>query len=501
MVKILKYGDFMSRKFFTLFFLLIAMSALFSGTAFAADLTIDDAYLLANPGPYDVGAHAHNVGDTLTIAASSPVTITGNFYNGLIIDCAPGTYLIVDTLQLEPGAVDASTITFHGASNTLYVVGNSNYIIGATNHPGIAVGPGTTLTFDGDNESLLNVWSSGPFTPTSTAAAIGGYAGEACGAIIIENTTLLASCYGSGAGIGGGANSTGGSVTVNEVPGVILNGFNAESFGGGAGVGGGAGGYIDNINIHGGASLARSYSGGAGVGGGLNSSSGTITIDGGSIFGQSVTGAGIGSGSNIGGTNTGIINISGDYAGGYSSDGGAGIGGGLFSGAGIINISGGEVSGTGLNATGLGAGAGGAGGTLQISGDAFIFAEGDGTFSDIGAGLSSFTLGGLAELYTYNGLVSPSLVTTHSPEPGTILPAANTNLVGVGDAYGSTSPAGMELICVYGYFTDRSVARIAVNPQTGDSGVNLYLIVLISLIAVLFLCLTVLIKKKVVKEK
>ncbi|MDC7290426.1 InlB B-repeat-containing protein [Blautia schinkii] len=115
--------------------------------------------------------------------------------------------------------------------------------------------------------------------------------------ILVGNGELIAKGGMNGAGIGGGANGSGGLITIGGNVSVTATGGTNS-----AGIGGGANGSGGSITIEGNASVKASSSGKAGIGGGSNGESGNIVIQGNAFVeatgGQS--GAAIGSGSNKG---------------------------------------------------------------------------------------------------------------------------------------------------------------------------------------------------------
>ena len=151
------------------------------------------------------------------------------------------------------------------------------------------------------------------------------------------------------AGIGGGYNGDGGTVTIHGGKVTATGGY------GGAGIGGGYKGAGGTVTINGGTVNATGGNGGAGIGGGYKGAGGTVTIHGGTV---TATG-----GSDDMGT-------------------GAGIGGGSIGDGGTVTINGGTVTAT--NATdgepGIGGGNGGGSGSFrtqeagEAKGSAMIFA-------------------------------------------------------------------------------------------------------------------------------
>ena len=491
----------MKKKLLLAFLVTILVALVVPAVTLAADETIDDAYITANPGPYDLAVHTP--GDVITITTSQPVTLfsTVSPIAGIQIVCTGNVDLSIDSVFVNCLTYNVSPLTFTGTGNTVTVIGNSILVADYT-QPGIRIEAGAEVTFEGNNTGTQLVGQSGDSSDdgTGTAAGIGGGDGNAAGTIIINGSDIQGRATGQGAGVGGGNGAAGGTVTVNDgwlegysygggagIGGgmdasgatFISNGgrVTAEATGGGAGVGGGARGEGGVITINDGDVWGSSLSSGAGIGGGNSSgadgsgNAGTITIEGGTVRGESTSGAGIGSGY-LAQTNTGSITITGGDVTGTASNNGAGIGGGAYSSAGTIDISGGEVTATSTSGRGLGSGDFWGGGSLAIDGLALVYADGDVTLADIGSSFSSFTISGDAEVFAANGNIDGSLVTTHAAEPGTELTGGD--VTGAGAAYLFTSPSGWES-ALGGYFAERTAAT---NPRTGDSRSNILFVLL-----------------------
>ncbi len=187
----------------------------------------------------------------------------------------------------------------------------------------------------------------------------------------------------NGPGIGGMADTVGGSLYIHG--GVI----EAEGGTNAAGIGGGnhASGY-ENIVIYGGRVTAKGGSSGAGIGKGQQNSPGDcgeIIIFGGEVNASSTKyGAGIGGGEDRDG---GTIIIRGGTVKATGGHDGAGIGGGEGGSGGRITISGGTVTATGGSfGAGIGGGEHGSGGTIVISGGANVEADGGYEAAGIGGG-------------------------------------------------------------------------------------------------------------------
>jgi len=514
----------MKKKLLITLICMILASLAIPAAAFAADITIDDAYVTANPGPYDVGTH--NAGDVITITTSLPLTLQSSAFPiaGIQIVCTGNVDISVDSLFVNDLLYNVSPLTFTGTGNRITAIGHSVFVADRT-QPGIKVETGNAVSFYGPTGTSI-IGQSGDVSDdgTGTAAGIGGGDGVAAGNITVNGAlNVQGRASGGGAGIGGGNGATGGTIVVNDG---WVEGY---SFGGGAGLGGGSEAAGDSITIEDGFVLGRATGGGAGIGGGLraeggnitinggqvdaaslssgagigggNSSgadgsgnAGTIVITGGSVIGESSSGAGIGSGYLAQG-NTGSITISGGTVRGTAANQGAGIGGGGYSSAGTISITGGSVIAQSANGRGLGSGANWGGGSLSIAGTAFVIAEG--ALVDIGTSFTAFTIGGTAEVFTVNGTIDGTLSTAHTYEPGVLIPAG-VDLTGVGNAYNFSSPSGWEASATAGYFIRREqsiAAQQAANPQTGDNS-NMYLYVVIAGVMAAIIAAALIARKK-----
>ena len=204
---------------------------------------------------------------------------------------------------------------------------------------------------------------------------------------------------GNGAGIGGGFNKHGGTITING--GNVTATGNKED----AGIGGsGNNRRGGTITINGGIVTATGGSYGAGIGGSFYGAGGTIKINGGTVtakggsYGGAGIGGGAGSGSNRGGAG-GTIEISGGTVNAIGGTDGtfraaAGIGGGHNGAGGTITINGGTVTATGRGYYGgssadIGGGDRGAGGTITINGGTVVASS-----SGAGIGGGSYGAGG-----------------------------------------------------------------------------------------------------------
>ena len=203
---------------------------------------------------------------------------------------------------------------------------------------------------------------------------------------IIDATVEASGGENYGAGIGGGDESTGGTIYIQGGDITATGGYDA------AGIGGGYGGYMGDITIIN--SLVSAFGGdcGAGIGGGVYATGGTIYIQGGNITAQGGDkGAGIGGGDCGYMGDITIINSTVNANGGFY---GSGIGGGDYSYGGNIIIESSDITAQG-GEYGAGIGGGDEHETfyMEIS-DSHIIASGGENCAGIGSGDDSegFTL-------------------------------------------------------------------------------------------------------------
>ena len=157
----------------------------------------------------------------------------------------------------------------------------------ATNCAGLQASSDTILSISDivdDNNPLITLYSELTATGGNNAAGIGGGADGAGGTVTISGGTVTATGGDGSAGIGGGYSGAGGTVTIEGGTVTATGGY------GGAGIGGG--GYGDGgtvtisggtVTIEGGTVTATGGYGGAGIGGGYVGEGGTVTISGGTV--------------------------------------------------------------------------------------------------------------------------------------------------------------------------------------------------------------------------
>ena len=383
-------------------------------TALAASHTVSDG------DTFDISTCSD--GDTVTVEADATATITGN--KNVKISCGSGVTLTLDSVTSKvSGTSSACALSFTGSGNTLILSGE-NTLSSGSREPGVHVESSTELVIKGQTDDASLTATGGAY-----GAGIGGGSNGIGGTITIESGTVKATGGQYAAGIGGGYESDGGTITIEG--GTVT----ATDGDGGAGIGGGYEGDGGTITITGGTVTAIGGNSGAGIGGGHKGAGGTITIAGGIVTATSreLGGAGIGGGClGAGGTITiagGIVTATSrefgaGIGGGHGGDGGtikinsgtvtttggscgAGIGGGNDGGGGTITIESGTITATGGGwAAGIGGGEHGNGGTITIEGGMVYAARGDAGKVDIGAGENAsgctFTLSGGAVVFLKN---------------------------------------------------------------------------------------------------
>lgn len=343
---------------------------------------------------------------------------------GLIV--TPGTETLTSGWYVVNSNVTRNgTITVSGSVNLILMDGFTLTVTGSDNSAGIAVTPGNSLSVYGQAGGTGTLTAQGGYY----GAGIGGGLNVTGGTITLIGGTVNATGH-YGAGIGGGSFGEGGEITIkggkidaqggihcagigggNDRAGgtITIEGGTVKATGGnlGAGIGGGrrvnVGGHGGTITIEGGTITAQGSDGGAGIGGGYGGAGGTISIKDGTVFGGGgpPTGAGIGGGYN--GTG-GTITIEGGTVSATGALYGAGIGGGQYNTGGTISIKGGTViAGGGNYGAGIGGGYVGDGGNITIEGGT-VTATGRVYGAGIGGG--EYGAGGIVLIDGANTVVS-----------------------------------------------------------------------------------------------
>ena len=386
-------------------------------------LVIESGYTLTNNGTIWLEGNVEGiiignppVQPAFTVSGGSAYTyVTSSSYTERVLTITgDGTYTIsmrngvtsttTDRIKMDPYVnanitlsginIDVSstsnTCAFDLSNATVHLtLAGTNILKSGSDRAGLQAPAGATLVIMAASTGSLEA------TGGSSGAGIGGGRNGAGGTITINGGMVTATGGSSSAGIGGGFSGTGGTITIN--------GGTVTATGGdyGAGIGGGSSGAGGMITINGGTVTAASGSYGAGIGGGIEGAGGTITINGGTV-----TASGGSSGAGIGG---GGVNITNHVA-------GAG---------GTITISGGTVTATGgRNAAGIGGGGSdsdyngpGEGGTVTINGSTVTVFGGEnaagigggyrgGYYSEVGAS-GSIDISGNAVLFASS--VQPTL--------------------------------------------------------------------------------------------
>ena len=323
-------------------------------------------------------------GATQTVASATSVTSSSTTWSA-------GWYVVDSAVTIS------SRITVSGAVNLILADGKT-----LTASAGITVTGSNSLTIYAQSTGTNMGKLSASATDSSQDAGIGGGNNQSGGTITINGGSVMATGVNRSAGIGGGNNQSGGTITINGGTVTANGGLYAAGIGGGDSGSGGA------ITINGGAVTAQGGGSGAGIGGGYSGASGAIAITGGTV------------------TANGNV-------GGESSDGGAGIGGGEVGAGGTIKITGGTVtatvpSGTLGAAIGNGGGSSGTDATVTVGGSASTIVA---SANSSGSGATSKTAADVANNASYKYVkytVTPVAVTgvTLSPATLTLTPGGNT---------------------------------------------------------------------------
>ncbi|MCL2339320.1 MAG: hypothetical protein FWC59_00230 [Actinomycetia bacterium] len=150
-------------------------------------------------------------------------------------------------------------------------------------------GKGNQLLIAGDN-SVRNA-------PAPAETGFGAAIGVAEGVTLVINGSGSLTAIGgsSAAGIGGGAGSNSGNITINSGT-ITAQGGELGNATGGAGIGGGSNGVAATIIIRGGTINATAGDGAAGIGSGASAAGGNLEIAGGTISAVGTVGIGGGAG-------------------------------------------------------------------------------------------------------------------------------------------------------------------------------------------------------------
>ena len=187
-----------------------------------------------------------------------------------------GWYAVTNDLSFGTLGMSVS-----GSANLVIADGASLVVTGATEKAGINVPVGSSLTIFGqaDNSGVVSAVGGG----NNYTAGIGGNKMEACGTVIINGGTVVATGKPYGAGIGGGYCNDG-DPSVGAGGTVIINGGIVTAQGGSyaAGIGGGQYGNGGTVTVNGGTVTAvsgNSAASGIGKGAwGTGAVEGTLTV-------------------------------------------------------------------------------------------------------------------------------------------------------------------------------------------------------------------------------
>lgn len=269
-------------------------------------------------------------------------------------------------------------VTQNTTINILYIEGDVHLILmdGITLEAinGVSVLVGNSITIYGQKNQTGQLIANS--NKSQRRAGIGGGYESEGGTITINGGNITAYGGSQASGIGGGDRATG-----NGCGDITINGGTVTAIAGSYCAGIGPGGVevsTCKITINGGVVTAQGGESAAGIGASQSDGVGPITINGGTVVAKG--GTGIGSGSNTG-ENVGKVTINGGhvtakggegiYVNGRSNDG-AGIGGGYSAELKEIEINGGYIIATATSAAGIGGGQTGSGGTIWINGGTII---------------------------------------------------------------------------------------------------------------------------------
>ena len=240
---------------------------------------------LANETTFDISTGPLTLDSTEGACQGHVITQTGAGSVANTITVTGGTH----TVTLNGVSIDVSTqdstsafALQNGAAVTLTLVGESTLKSG-WNRAGLQAPDGTTLTITGSGK--LNAAAGAGYSAGIGSNGTRFDAAIASGTITIAGSANVTAIGGistsggaplSGAGIGGGSNGAGGTITITTSGRVEAIGGGA----GGAGIGGGISGAGGTIRITGGNVKATGGNQAAGIGGGSQGVGGSITIGG-----------------------------------------------------------------------------------------------------------------------------------------------------------------------------------------------------------------------------
>ena len=337
------------------------------GWTFSTDTRIVS---LSGVGPFAISGEGTNVcirADADCAVTLANLSITNDEAGLVPFDC--GSHIVAMTLSgtnlLAASGENAPGIrTVPGASLVLAEAAAGGALFAQGGEKAAGIGGGNEASGGTITITGGDVTAAGGQFATGIG---GGYIGFG-GTISISGGTVAATGGDYGAGIGGGyalragGNADGGDITIS--------GGTVTATGGGpaAGIGGGFGGAGGRIAITGGAVTATGGGGGAGIGGGYNGAGGTIRIS----DGADVAATGGNEAAGIGGGFSGSgdsVTISGGVVTATGGQFGAGVGGGYQGAAGEIEIAGGRVAATSISGgAAIGGGRNGQGGSVAIRG-------------------------------------------------------------------------------------------------------------------------------------
>ena len=289
---------------------------------------------------------------------SAKKTYTGDYTltGGTAESATANTVTVMGDYNGNPVSGTEKTITLNGVNID---VNSQSYACAFSIQAG--TGADVNLMLSGGNTLKSGSFAAGLGVPEGASVTIDS---------VPDTGRLTATGADAAAGIGGGNNKAGGTVTIN---GGIIDAIavSRQGTGGGAGIGGGASGAGGDITINGGKVTAAGCNSAAGIGGGYRGAGGAVTINGGSVVAKG-DGAGIGTGDQYTSSDFGTVTISGGTVTATGGDSAAGIGGGYQVSGEDVKITGGSIAamgGSGAEAIGHGTNGSGSGTLTDGSGN------------------------------------------------------------------------------------------------------------------------------------
>ena len=216
--------------------------------------------VLSGPGPFVLSTGGAAFTDDVGIVAAADCAVT---FSNLVMDVSANKYL--SPFTVTPGTETALTLV---GTNSLTAGERAAGLAVVSNDTAVAA-----LVIDAADMNQTLSATGGKY-----GAGIGGGRDDDGGTVTINGGVVAATGGEYAAGIGGGEYGSGGTVTINGGSMTATGSYD------GAGIGGGNRGSGGTVTINGGSVAATGGAYGAGIGGGFDGSGGAVTINGGTVI-------------------------------------------------------------------------------------------------------------------------------------------------------------------------------------------------------------------------